>query len=657
MKKIIIIVLFINFITYSNAQVMMRKVFAPPPLSVSDTAIANVSCHGGSNGNALATVSGGISPYTYSWSNGKTIVSTSNPTGAILTAGSYTVTVTDANSNTITDTVNITQPDTLSFFISKTHNVECHGGSDGIVCTITTGGTSPYTYSWANSNTNRYSITLTAGSYTLTVIDSCGTTKTASATVYQPDSLSVTVVDSANVSCYGGNNGIATSILSGGTSPYKYRWSDFSTGTFTTGLSTGTYSLSVTDSCGAVATASVTITQPMQLIANSYQLSAISCFGESNGSAQASVTGGVSPYTYKWSDASSQTAITVTGLSAGTYSVNVEDTNGCSVISSITITQPSLLSDTIGYITNIDCHGNSTGTAVAYPATGGTPSYSYQWTPSGGTDLTATGLSAGSYTLTVTDVNKCTASASIVLTQPTALSSSIKGDTICQGDNTILTANASGGTPGYTYLWSAGGTTSSVLVSPPKTATFSITILDNNGCSTTAKGTVTVNPLPKATLSAANDTSCLSWTSVLLHGSPKGGSYSGAGVTDTVFNPATAGVGLHILTYTFTDSLGCTDTAKFPEYVSVCAGVKTISNPDNNITFYPDPFTQNIDINVNLTGQVILNMYNMLGEKLGTYTIKKGNNVIGTENLPSGIYLMQVITENGEIQRKIVKAQ
>nr|WP_315175613.1 gliding motility-associated C-terminal domain-containing protein [uncultured Flavobacterium sp.] len=396
----------------------------PTAINTATASQTNVACNGGSNGTASVTPSGGTPGYTYSWSpSGGTAASATG-----LSAGSYTVTVTDANGCTATQSFTITEPSALIASAAAQTNVSCNNGSNGSATVSVTGGTSAYTYSWAPAGgTAATASGLSAGTYTVTVTDANSCQATQSFTITQPVVLVATPASQTNVSCFGGSNGSATVNVSGGTSAYTYSWSP-SGGTAATasGLSAGTYTVTVTDANLCTTTQSFTITQPPVLIASAAAQTNVSCNNGSNGSATVSVTGGTGDYTYSWAPAGG-TAATASGLTADTYTVTVTDVNGCTATQSFTITQPTSITATTSQI-NISCNGASDGSASVTPS-GGTGSYTYSWSPSGGTGSTATGLTAGNYSCTITDVNGC----SIIKNFTIALTSSWN-DLDCDGD-------------------------------------------------------------------------------------------------------------------------------------------------------------------------------------------------------------------------------
>ena len=481
----------------------------PTFLSVTAASQTNLSCNGGSNGAAsINTPTGGTAPYSYNWTPGTpTGDGTRTVTG--LVAGTWTCTVTDANSCTATQSFTLTQPSALSVTAGSQTNVSCNGGSNGSATVSATGGSSGYTYSWSPSGgTSATATGLSAGTYICTVTDINGCTATRSFTITQPAAISVTASSQTNVSCNGGSNGSATVNVTGGTGSYTYSWSPSGgTSATATGLGAGTYTCTVTDANLCTATRSFTITQPTVLAASAGSQTNVSCNGGSNGSATVSVTGGTTGYTYSWSP-SGGTSATASGLSAGNYTVTVTDANSCTATRSFAITQPTVLAASAGSRTNVSCNGGSNGTATVN-VSGGTGTYTYSWSPSGGTSATATGLIAGNYTVTVTDANSCTTTQSFTITEPSALSVTAGSQTnvSCnRGSNGSATVSVTGGTSGYTYLWSPSGGTSATATAL-SAGTYTCTVTDANGCTATQTFTIT----EPVSISAPTATSSLNY--------------------------------------------------------------------------------------------------------------------------------------------------
>ncbi|HTA26865.1 MAG TPA: PKD domain-containing protein, partial [Bacteroidia bacterium] len=528
----------------------------PPALTANITASANILCNGGSNGSATVTAGGGTPNYTYLW----TPVGGTNTIASGLTAGTYTATVTDANSCSATASVTITEPPALTANIMASIDVSCFGGTNGTATVTAGGGTIPYTYLWSpSSGTNATGTGMAAGNYTVTVTDNNGCTATASIGITQPTVLAVSITGQTGVNCFGGNNGTATSLASGGTVAYAYVWTPIGgTNAMGTGLSAGNYTITVTDANGCTATNSVIIIQPNALTITTAVVTNVNCNGGNNGSASSTVTGGISPYLYTWTP-SGGTNATGTGMGAGIYTVTVTDANGCSATATATITQPTALTASIGAINNVKCNGGSNGNATATGA-GGTLPYQYLWAPGGGTNALITGLTAGSYSVTVTDANGCSASASVTITQPILLTTSLTSTNVScfGGNNGSATSTNTGGTTPYAYRWSNAQLTANA--SNLSAGSYTLTVTDANGC--TASAAATITEPTKLTVNASGPQSVCSGAPATLISSATGGttpytySWSPAGGTSatTTTNP----VSTTTYSITITDANGCT---------------------------------------------------------------------------------------------------
>jgi large repetitive protein len=450
------------------------------------SASTNVSCFGGCNGSATVSLIGGTAPFTYAWtpSGGNAATATG------LCAGTYTITVTDANACTSSASVTITQPTIITATMSTPVNVSCFGGCNGSVIVTAGGGTPGYTYSWAPSGGNSFTATgLCAGTYTVTVTDANGCTRTATAIITQPTLLTASTVVTP-VLCFGGCNGTSTVTGSGGTPGYTYSWAPSGGNAATaTGLCAGTYTVTVTDANGCTQTATSTIVQPTALALT--MAATQSTCGLPNGTATVTVTGGTPAYSYLWAP-SGGNAATATGLATGTYTVTVTDANGCTATASILVPSANSPVINISASTNVTCFGLCNGTANS-SVTGGTPPYVYAWAPAGGNGANATGLCAGTFTVTVTDANGCTSTAAVTITQPTLVTAAISGSTNVScfgGNNGSATVVAAGGTSPYTYVWAPSGgnnATGSNLIA----GNYTVTVTDANGCTATATVTIT----------------------------------------------------------------------------------------------------------------------------------------------------------------------
>ena len=470
--------------------------FSTPAALAASTTSNNISCFGASTGSANVTATGGTSPYTYSWSpSGGTGTSASG-----LAAGTYTVTVTDATGATTTATATITQPTALTGTTVVT-NVSCNGGSNGAINLTPSGGVGGYTFNWGGGITTEDRTGLSAGTYSVTITDANRCQNVVSnIVVTQPTAITSSISSQTNVTTNGGSNGAATVSVSGGTAPYTYSWNTTPVQTTATasGLSAGTYTVTITDANACTKTQSVTITQPAApTLAASTSRTNVSCFGGSNGTATVSATGGTSPYTYSWNTTPVQTTATATGLAAGTYTVTVTDASSATTTATATITQPTAIASSVSSQTNVACFGGSTGSATV-GASGGTPGYTYSWSPSGGTAATASGLAAGTYTVTITDANSCTKTQAVTITQPASALATTGVQTNVTtngGSNGTATVNVTGGTGSYAYSWNTSPVQTTATASGLSAGTYVVTVTDANGCTTTRSFTIT-QPAP-----------------------------------------------------------------------------------------------------------------------------------------------------------------
>lgn len=310
-------------------------VIEPAVLNAMISAQSDVTSPGGNDGSATIAVTGGTTPYTYSWSpSGGT-----SDTATGLTAGTYTVDITDASGCTTQETVVITEPIPLTITLVSQTDVSCNGGNDGELIIDVVGDHPPFTYSWTPAVGNSNTISnLPAGTYTVVVTDTLSSTETVTYTITEPAALSVSVGSITHVSCNSGNDGSATAAVLGGTPPYTYAWSSGETTATAVNLSAGNNFVTVTDANGCQKQEFFNIVQPSPIVIDAISVTNASCNGQSDGAVSVSVSGGVAPYTYSWSNG--QSTADITNLSGGTYVLTVTDGNGCNEVKSFVVVDP-----------------------------------------------------------------------------------------------------------------------------------------------------------------------------------------------------------------------------------------------------------------------------------------------------------------------------
>ncbi|MBI2270592.1 MAG: hypothetical protein HYU69_09605 [Bacteroidetes bacterium] len=446
----------------------------------------NLQCNGAGNGSATVSASNGTVPYTYAWSTGSTAATVTG-----LSAITYSVTVTDANGCKSIMPVNISQPSPIPLGMTATATT-CNN-PNGTSTVSATGTSGPYTYSWSSGSSGTAANGLSAGIYTVTVRDAGGCSQTATATI----APSTSPADPSFTQSPGGTVCMGTAVNfthTGSAGTYNWVISPISptnvsgtTANFSyTFLSTGTYTVNHTvtnGGCTNSKASTVTVincTAGPTVTATGSSVCPGTCAAVTSNGA-----GGSPPYTYSWSNSATTQNINPCPASTTTYTVTIRDAGGNTSTSSAVVTVNPAVTVTTSP-TNITCNGSADGKVVANPGTGTSP-YTYSWSaPGGQTTQTVSGLSAGNYTVTVTDAKGCTGTTVATISSPPAISGQFtKGTANCIGCGCKewVMITGLGGTSPYSYSWSNSGGYNQRYLNQVCPGAYSISITDKNGCS------------------------------------------------------------------------------------------------------------------------------------------------------------------------------
>lgn len=618
------------------------------------------TCFGFNNGSITPNPTGGITNYYYLWSNGDTTAALSASA-----SGLYWVTVTDSVGCSVQDSILLDEPADLAVTASATsnyngYNIPCSGGLNGQALAVASGGTLPYTYSWSNGSPDSIVSSLAAGIHTVNIMDSNGCIISDTVLITQPTgmntALSITSSYSGfDISCYGVQDGSLQLTATGGVTPYQHYWSTGANGMSISNIGAGLYTVNTVDANGCSSVDSITLNQPNVLtstatIVSNYNGYNVSCYGASDGSAQISAIGGNAPYTYSWSNGA--TSNQNNGISAGSYSVTVMDTNGCTVQNSVVLNEPTELQISTSITSNfngypISCAGANDGSALVN-VSGGTAPYSVLWS-NGAAASTTNNLSAGAYFVTVTDANGCSKSDSVVLSDPVGLSnltlsaSSYNGFNIsCNGgnDGNITMTGVNGGTAPLSYSWNTGDSTSSITGIPA--GNYSLTVMDINGCS--ISDSLTLNQ-PAVLTSNTSATSNFNGTNISCNGAMDGSAQvSGAG-----------GVGPYTFLWNTNDTTTTISNLSGGSYTVLVTDANGCSTPDTVSLSEPSSFTVTAGIlsnyngyNISCAGGTDGQIAALVNGGVGPYNYNwsNGNTNNAQNNLTAGTYLISVTDAN-----------
>ena len=488
-----------------------------------------IRCAGEATGLIDLSVSGGRRPYSFVWSNGATTEDIGN-----LSAGSYTVAITDASGCQLSYEATLIDPPPLRLVSSQT-NVSCHGKRDASISLAPVGGRQPYVYEWTGPNGYAFFGTnatlLDTGLYVLAFRDAAGCRIDTTFAVTQPNVLQL-VTAVADSICYGTATGVASVNVFGGTAPYSYSWASGSTQDSAKALRVGSETIVVTDAQGCTAQA-VAVVPELAPLSLKLAQTAVRCYRDSNGVAElveasyGNRVTSLSNFTVSWRGYADSLRTQLTGLGGGEEAhITVTDVRGCRAVDSIDIAEPAPIDVLVTVDQHVSCRDGADGKATALPS-GGTSAFTYSWSTSGESVATARALAAGVHIVTAIDANGCQDTASIIIHQPDSLLlQAVLTQVNCFAENTgSISMSATGGNVPYGYRWSHGPT--SAALDSLIRGDYTVSVTDSKGCQTDTTLTVTRATEVLATASAIGVT-CAGDTdgSVLLEASGGNGPYT-----------------------------------------------------------------------------------------------------------------------------------
>jgi len=454
----------------NSCQIIVTDTILQPSEITLSSQINNVSCNGGTDASISVNVVGGTPSYSYFWNGNlgsNTIFS--------LSQGLYYLSVSDGNNCNILDTFTVSEPiDALqSSFI--TQNVSCYSYSDGEVDLSVSGGTSPYSFLWSNSDTTEDVTSLSEGNYSVIVTDGNNCSETFFSEIYSPDSLTISL-STIDISCFGDNDGRANVNVSGGNPPYTYLWGNGSVLSQTSQLSSQSHSIFITDSTNCVSIKNFIINEPSLLVVN-IDTEDISCFDNDDGQADVMVSGGVSPYSYLWTHG--DTIQNLQNLSDGVYTINVTDSNNCTSLGIGIVNEPSALNASKSVV-DISCFGLEDG-SINIQISGGTPPFNFLWN-NGNDSEDLLFVPVGFYTVEITDFNNCNLIISDSISQPYAIyiNEIITSESCWGEEDGVIDVTVNGGEGPYLFDWSNGENTEDIYSLASNI--YFLSVMDNNFC-------------------------------------------------------------------------------------------------------------------------------------------------------------------------------
>jgi gliding motility-associated-like protein len=626
--------------------------------------ITDVTCNGNNDGTITPNINGGTESYVnYLWAPSVSPNADDATTLTNLDPGTYTVTITDSNNCEQEFTYTVNEPETLTAEVSFTNPTACSADCDGVISVNPVGGVGPYAIlvSGPNGNSNGPVVgDLCEATYSITVTDANGCTFTDNVTLDAPDTFEVLVSPNDQtpgqlylLSCFGDCTGSLTALVTGGTAPFTYAWTDglgniIGSEDTANNLCADNYCVQVTDANGCSVVECFEVTQPsepLSILSDVFVYPSgynISCYGACDGAIDLTVTGGVPGYTFLWNDGNGfDPTEDQANLCAAYIEVLITDDNGCSELVFWTLTEPApiVINETISTFdgnVNVSCNGACDGT-ISVEVLGGEPGYTITWPSLGLSEVTeVSALCAGIYDVEVTDNIGCVETETYTIEEPTVVAGTIEANFDCILETTELCAQANGGSGNYAFTWSTGESTECITVASD--GEYCVTITDSNGCEYIICFDL-VTPDPVTTIVTSTDATC--------------------GICNGTINLTTdGGTGTY-----FYDWTGANTTDDQEDQFGLCAGTYGVIVSDENgctvtisgITILDSPIpsasviSSNASCNGSGDGTAAVTTSNTVGNVTASWTLdgQPYSTDLNLTDLGVGVYVLTLTDESG----------
>ncbi|MCB0554702.1 MAG: hypothetical protein KDD02_14225 [Phaeodactylibacter sp.] len=551
-----------------QCQTIIPDIVVPEPAALGLAAnLFPPTCTTAGNGRIELNVFGGTPPYSYLWSNSGTAKNAGN-----LTAGNYTVTVTDARNCTYSQSFSLMAPSPVSFTLEEQVNISCNGFQDGSLKISAQGGAPPYQYAWNTGSNAPLIVNLGQGAYTITITDFNGCQQAAAFTIESPDPVQLDLGAIFEPECVGDKNGQIEVQASGGTPPYQFSWNYPGTDSILSNLPVGTYVAYATDANNCPADSLEVILSAVSVLDLSISVSPPTCVGRENGSINLLPNPGAQPpFTYEWS--TGDTSSNLSNIGVGSYGVRIIDGQECQFDTVIVVDAPQVFNVNLN-VAQPSCHGGTDGLIVPTIIQSGAPPIHFNWC-NGSIQPTLIGIGDGLYCVTISDNNGCSLTIdSIAIESPPKLDLGVEsiGSILCYGDSTgFIEVELRGGTPPYAFEWVGQNITAEDLFNL-SAGIYRLLAHDANSCPIDTTFILDQPPVLTVDVGKEAEDICQGGTVELLFSEVAGGTppysllWSSGDTISAIPNPA---AGDYVLSVT--DENRCTaesNSVKVPEFAS-----------------------------------------------------------------------------------------